>query len=367
MIELRKIEAALHRISICCLISLFAVLTLLGCGGSSQSSNPPPPLKGQLYVVKPAPEKVLRFKMGDSGDVSPQAFGDLRSLGTPIGYAAIDVTNDRLAAASSATTSPGSVTLFDHVSTDFCPAGCSSLTRLISGPATTLNLVGTPPALDGKHDLLYVLAFPGGGSSANIAVFGPASTITGNVPPLRILTTTFVVGEIVLDGDNDRLFAADTTNHAVAVFDNASTLSGAVVPNRVITGPATQISFPLHLAVNTTANVLVVDDGPRSAGVTRILVFSNPGTANGNVAPMASSTLVDQPQQPEQLGVSPKGELYVVGGVAAGVGAFVAVYTNITAANGNLAATRTILGPHTQLDDFAVPSVILGVALDPTR
>jgi hypothetical protein len=347
-----------------CFISLSAlfILCTTGCGGSHDPNGPPPPpLKGQLYVAKPAPAKILRFRAGDSGDVSPQALGTPSVPSGALGGAAVDVMNDRLAVASSATTSPGSVTLIDHVSTAFCPAGCSGIVRVISGPATTLSGIGTPPALDGKHDLLYVLNFPGGGSPPNIVVFGPASTITGNVAPQRTLTTTFTIGELVLDPGNDRLFVIDKTNQAVAVFDGASTLNGAVVPNRVIAGPATQISAPFHLALDNTASLLVVDLGAQIASVPHILVFNNPGTANGNIAPMASSILADQTDQPLQIAVSPDGELFTV------KGSKIEVYSNIAASSGNLGPSRVISGPNTQLDDFAVPTVILGVAVDPTR
>jgi hypothetical protein len=350
LIELLKIGLAPQRVSTCRLISLFVMLTVVGCGGSQPSNNPPPPLNGQIYVTKANFSTFLRFRAGDSGDVAPQA---QRQIGPwEQTTAAFDVINDRLAAAGNGSSVP-SITLIDNASAGLC---CNQ-PRIISGTATTFFGVGTP-ALDGKHDLLYVVNFPPFSAPPVILVFGPASTISGNVAPLRTITTTTPsVGAIALDSGNDRLFGL--TNGSVVVFDNASTLNGAVVPNRVISGSATQISQPFDFALDSTGSLLVVDAGPRTAPV-HILVFNNAGTANGNVAPVASATLAIPPFQ---MAVSPDGQLYVVDGNPA-----IAVYSNITIASGNLAPARVIAGPNTNLEGGkAIPPFIAGVAVDPTR
>jgi len=63
------------------------------------------------------------------------------------------------------------------------------------------------------------------------------------------------------------------------------------------------------------------------------------------------------------MAISPAGELYVVDG-----GANLTVYSNIATATGGLLPSRVISGPNTGLNPGpAIPTAVLGVAMDPTR
>ena len=330
------------------LILVLVVLALgaaAGCGGS-QSTAPPPPTVGKLYVSNSITSTILRFNAGDSGNVTPLAQAQLSP--SVLGRFSIDVPHDRLAALS-VTASP--ILLFDNVSTSLFSV------RAIDGAATTLT-APAEIALDGPHDLLYATNGP-----SSILVFGPASTITGNVAPLRTITMGFTMGGIAVDTANDRLFVSDATFGAGAlkIFDGASTLNGSVLPNRVISGAATQIATPQMLLLDSSGRLIVWNHVSFTPLNENILIFAGAAAANGNVAPAATVILSDSPQA-QQWAVSPTGDLYVTN-----LNPSLPVY-NIATASGRITPIRTIAGPNTGLN--GVPGSGGGaeaIALDPTR
>ena len=335
------------------LVSFCAMLALAGCGGSSSTSNPPPPTIGKAYVAVGGGFSIMRYPAGGNGNISPE--NSIKLPSEEPGLIALDVAHDRLVAAANG--SIPEVVFADNASTSMQPV------RTISGAATTMLFAGHV-AIDNASDLVYV----GSGSSGvlvsgNILVFGPASTISGNVAPLRTISPgSFSIAGMALDVANNRLFLSDQAGF-INVYDNASTLNGAVVPNRVITGAATQVVIPGALALDTSGRLIVAN---RSAIIppftNNILIFSNAGAINGNVAPAATATLAAN-QLAEAMAISPAGELYVVDG-----GASLTVYSNIATATGGLLPSRVISGPNTGLNPgLAIPPSVLGVAVDSTR
>lgn len=330
-------------------VSFCAMLSLAGCGGSSSTPTPtptpPPPTVGKLYVTSGSTNSVLRFPAGATGNVSPQI-----KVTTPVMapiYLALDVPHDRLAALSFGA---NAIVVMDNASTTLSPV------RTISGPATTLNQTGKL-ALDEVNDLIYLVNQDLTGT--HILVFGPASTASGNVAPLHILTPAFSPFGLAVDSANNRLFVSDVGG-AINVFDNASTLNGSVVPNRVISGSSTQLNQPGALVLDNSGRLIVASN----TFPTTILVFANAGAASGNVVPTASSVI--SINGASQLAVSPTGDLYVVDGDAQ-----ISVYSNITTASGSLTPVRLITGPNTGLapppTPANIPALVIGVALDPTR
>ena len=337
-------------------VSFCAMLALAGCGGSSSTSstpNPPPPAIGQIYVTLANKGQVVRFKAGDNGDVSPQARLDVSPAGPT--FIAMDVPHNRIAIRFDDGTP--AITLVDNVS------GPATAPRVITGVSTTLGAIGEC-ALDSTRDLLYVAQdfVPLGAGTGVVLVFGPASTITGNVAPLRSFTLAFHLGGLLLDAANDRLFLADPVTNAITIFDNASTLTGAVVPARAISGANTQLQNPDELVLDSSGRLIVSNPrfltNPQSSN---ILVFANANVANGNIAPTASSTMS---QLPQEMALSPAGELYVVDGTAQ-----VTVYSGVATATGAINPVRVITGPHTGLGIFNVnvPAAPVGIAVDTTR
>lgn len=136
----------------------------------------------------------------------------------------------------------------------------------------------TPTPTPGAGGQLYVasgnsiLRFSD--AEAANAALTPAATISG---PLTRLSRP---QRLLLDAQNDRLFAADSSGSSILVFDNVSTLDGNVAPTRVISGTATGLAGPVDMALDSGGDQLYVADGAR------ILVFGNASAANGNLAPV---------------------------------------------------------------------------------
>jgi hypothetical protein len=335
------------------LVPFCAMLALAGCGGSSSTPIPPPPAIGQIYVTLANEGQLVRFKAGDNGDASPQGRLNVSPAGPT--FIAMDVPHNRIAIRSNDGTP--AITLIDNVS------GPGTAPRVITGVTTTLGIGIGECALDSTRDLLYVAQdfVPLGAGTGVVLVFGPVSTITGNVAPLRSFTLAFHLGGLLLDAANDRLFLSDPVTNAITIFDNASTLSGPVVPARAISGANTQLQNPDELVLDSGR--LIVSNprfltNPQSSN---ILVFANANVANGNIAPTASSMMN---QLPSEMALSPAGELYVVDGTAQ-----ITAYGGVATATGAINPIRVITGPNTGLGFFQ-PTVLalpLGIAVDSTR
>jgi hypothetical protein len=242
--------------------------------------------------------------------------------------------------------------IFEHASSR---AGDIPPDRVLSGAATTITSP-TTLTLDGANNLLYV----DNGFSGNILVFGSASTINGNVAPVRTITLGFQTPSLVLDTSGNRLFVEN--GNSIAVYDGASSLNGAVTASRVISGASTQIEFPGAMQLDS-AGRLFVANGTSAHGTQSILVFANAGTANGNVVPTAMiagpNTML---HEPVSLAVSPAGELFVG---EAGHG--VLVFAPAATANGNVSPVRVLDGDKTGL--FTTPGIgnLTSIAVDPNH
>jgi len=346
-------------------VSFCAMLALAGCGGSS-TSTPPPPTIGQIYVTTANKDEVSRFKAGDNGNVSPQ--GQFRVQFNVPTFIAMDAPHDRIAIKSNDVNTPA-ITLIDNASSIRTNLGPLTAPRIITGPATTLGTKMGLCALDSTRDLLYVTQDLGAGTGV-VLVFGPASTINGDVAPLRTFTLPFhpfglvveVPSGLVLDVANDSLFLSDPVTNAITIFDKASTLTGSVVPSRTITGANTQLNIPGPMVLDSSGRLIVsINSGSINSQSFGILVFQNAATANGNIVPSASSTIS---QPPTEMAISPAGELYVVDGSP-----HITVYGGVATATGVINPIRVIAGPNTGLDPFFgnIPALPLGIAVDPTR
>jgi len=339
------------------IVSVCAMLALASCGGSSSTSNPPPPAIGQIYVTLANKGQVARFKAGDNGDVSPQARLNVSPAGPT--FIAMDVPHNRIAVRFNDGTP--AITLVDNVS------GPATAPRVITGASTTLGIGIGECALDSTRDLLYVTQDLGAGAGV-VLVFGPASTINGNIAPLRTFTLPFhpiglvlpFPSGLVLDVANDSLFLSDPVTNAITIFDKASTLTGSVVPSRTITGTNTQINVPSQMVLDSSGRLIVSNIGSNNSQP-GILVFQNAATANGNIVPSASSTIS---QAPFEMAISPAGELYVVDSNPQ-----ITVYGGVATATGAINPIRVITGPNTGLGLISpnIPALPSGIALDPTR
>lgn len=303
---------------------------------------------GKLYVSNANDNSILRFDnaLTDSGNIAPAATitGALTTLSAPA-FMTLDTTANRLYVANNGNVS---ILIFDNISTK---TGNVAPSRTIAGNSTAL-FSPTDVAVDTTKDLLYVA------DDVDIFVFSSASTANGNIAPLHDISPGFTVSAIYIDAANNRLYAADHDNNAIAVFDNASTLDSTVTATRTIAGASTHLGAPSSVQLDGSGRLIVTNVTTAS-----IAIFNNAATASGNIAPSAeivgSSTGLSVPDQivVDRTG---NGTLYNADPGAARI----AVYGNLSTANGNLAPSRTISGTSTTLTVAGQP---VGVAIDTTR
>jgi hypothetical protein len=305
------------------------------------------------------------FNLSDAsaanGTVTPNAIsGASTQLEFP-GYVALAPTADRLFVNNGSTFS---VEIFERASTR---SGNTAPDRVISGSLTGFNTMG-PMVVDEGRDLMYVVNGRNADGSFNILSFASASTVNGNAAPSRVLqvgSTGFAPVAMTLDQANDRLFVSSTGTE-IDVYDGISSLpSGAATPNRIISGPHTGLSVNTGLALDGAGRLLVCNQfSGLGATPPTITIYANAATANGDVASVAtivgSNTGLNEPfamAVNNKPGSNDSGDLYVTSSPGK-----VLVFTNIAAANGNLAPARTLTFPA----NFGSGNS-LGIAIDTSR
>jgi DNA-binding beta-propeller fold protein YncE len=164
------------------------------------------------------------------------------------------------------TTDPGGVAIFD-CALQHRPTAPS---RVITGASTGLKF-GWYGGIqfDPARDLLYVSEH----SDGTVRVFANASTIAGNTPPARVITTGAQYQEaIALDRVHDRLYVNDDNLHEILVYANASTANGAPQPVAAISAACEQMFY------DETNDRLYV------AAFSTIAVFDQASAITGNSA-----------------------------------------------------------------------------------
>jgi hypothetical protein len=228
-------------------------------------------------------------------------------------------------------------------------AGCVISPRRTLGespsPSTTPSPTSTPtpiptptptpvPAATG---LIYVTS----GSQNSVMRFGKAFTASGNVSPNATIsgpaTALSTPIYLALDSSADRLFVVSRGSASILVFDQISTKTGTAAPDRVITGVATNLFLPIQPFLDKGRDLLYVADD------IDVLVFAAASTANGNVAV----------SRDVQVGFS-VGAVFVdtVADrlfLADPTGNTINVYDNATTLNGIVTPTRQINGAATGL------------------
>ena len=366
MLQVSRTKRGIAPLGLCA--AVFCLLFVAGCvisprrtfgGGGTPTPTPTPTASptptpvvatGKLYVSNSGADSILRFDnaLTASGNIVPAATisGVSTTLNAPA-YITLDAAADRLYVANKGDIS---VLIFDNISTK---TGNVAPERTIVGPSTTL-VTPTDVSLDKVRNLLYVA------DGTDIHVFASASTVTGDVAPARNLSTGFAISAILIDGANDRLYAADQAGKAIDVYDNASTLpTGLITANRTVQGVATHLATPGGIQIDGLGRLVVSNATPSS-----ITIYTNAAVANGNIAPVAEISGSNTGLSfPDQIVVNTVGTGSVYN-VDPGGTPRVAVFANLSTATGNIAPTRSITGPNTGLTVAGHP---VGVALDTTR
>lgn len=301
---------------------------------------------GQLYVATNS--AILRFSgaLTAIGNIAPAAIisGTATLLSAPQ-HLIVDPSADRLFVAD---TGSSSILIFDTASKI---TGDAPPSRTISGSATLLS-APHDLALDTTNNILYVA------DGTQILVFQSAATVSGNVPPVHNISMGFAVGAILVDPANNRLYVAGTSGNLIDRLEATSLQDGTAVVAASISGAATGLARPQGLALDSAGRLIV-----SNAAGPRITIYASAATASGNLAPAATiAGAATQLAGPDQILLNPgqnNGELYVADPLAGAI----LIYSNLVAANGNVAPGRAIAGPATGL----VSNAVAGVALDTTR
>ncbi|MDH5512237.1 MAG: hypothetical protein OEY27_03400 [Gammaproteobacteria bacterium] len=156
--------------------------------------------------------------------------------------------------------------------------------RVLTGGSTALN-GPRGISVDMARNQIYVANY----ADHKILVYNNVRTLTGDIAPVRtiagVLTTLSGPSGLLYDLFNDRLYVANTAGNTILVFDNASTKDGDVPPSRTLEGVATTLNAPTAVFVDITRNKMyVINGGTIGTGANSILVFDNATTVTGNTA-----------------------------------------------------------------------------------
>ena len=148
----------------------------------------------------------------------------------------------------------------------------------ISGALTRLSNPGYLSSLSGTDE---VIVCDRGGAA--VLFFANAGTATGNVSPTRVLAggNTRLSGPVqaFYDATANELYVLDSATSSVLVFGQATSLDGDVAPLRTITGGTTGIASPTSFFFDTANERMTV------INPTEVLTFSSFRQAAGAPAP----------------------------------------------------------------------------------
>jgi len=218
-------------------------------------------------------------------------------------------------------------------------------------PATALD----PGAATSLFQVRSILVTPAGvlfatRQNGGIVIFDDALSADAAAPADRVVegNNTLLEAPISLayDADNDRLFVGNVnTEVGVLVFDGVSkaAFDGAVAPDRTFVPPD---RFPITGSIQMTVDALwfdedtgelyVSDTSGLNVNSSRILVFDNPGAADGETAPVRTITSAAFGHI-EDIVVDKAGRLYVVDGLES-----VHVFDDAASLDGDVTPDRTI-------------------------
>src|SRR6185312_353026 len=317
------------------LFGLMILVFLSGCqisprrtvGGATPTPTPTGGV-GQLYVATST--GIFRYSqaLSASGDVAPAATITSSQLPSPT-YILSDPNTDRLFVTNN---NNASIVVLNNAST---ASGSVQPVAILSGTA--------------------------------ILVFSNETGLAGsvNTPPVRTFITGLIISSIFLDTSSDTLYVADSRDNEILAFGQASqqVLTGAATAQ--ITGNNTSLASPRGLALDGSGRLVVSNGGGAGLPAAGITIYPSPTTAGGNILPATiiagGSTGFAAPIQIAMTNSINGGQLFVADPSAHSV----VIYTNVSTLGGNVssAPTASISGSNTGLSS----ATITGLALDPTR
>jgi sugar lactone lactonase YvrE len=291
-------------VAIFCAVAL-AIVGLHRFSGRAYSQPPTPP----LFVTDRCTGAVTAYPAGSNGDVSPLAPAPTGLAGP--GYVAIDASGHIYA-----------LNLCNNTITVYAKGsnGDAAPTAIIGGSNTGLSSPEDIAVDSGAN--IYVLD---GGSCCSFtpSVFVYAAGSNGNVAPIATISgsnTGFIAPSSIALDSSGNIYVADTGESfgegpgSVFVYPPVGSSTG--LPNEspiaTITGFNTGLVTPIGIAVDSSHNIYVVDDGMKYSIISPPSVYVFSAGSYGDVPPIAtisgSNTGVNFPYG---IAVDSSGKIYV--------------------------------------------------------
>ena len=308
---------------------------------------------GKIYVADSSATSVFVYAAGSTGNVAPIATISESNTGlvSPVGIA-LDSDRNIYVADNGAT----SVYVF--------PALGSSTGMLQEAPIATISGNDTglsyPQgiALDSSGKIYVaddgdgtpgdgtqsVFVYPALGKGTGLFNEAPTATISGSNTGLN-----YPIG-IALDSSG-KIYVADESAQSVFVYPPVGKSTGLLneAPTATLSGAGTGLVSPEGIAVDSSGNIYVADDGPSSNGPYSVFVYS--AGSHGNAAPIATIGGINTGlSAPEGIALDSGGNVYVADCPACyGYSGIPSVFVYSAGSNGNAAASATISGDSTGL------------------
>jgi len=190
------------------------------------------------------------------------------------------------------------------------------------------------------------ILYAGSKDENSILGFHNANSINGNLAPNTRINgaNTTLNGPYHLDIDTTRniLYMTSYGSDTILIYDNPNTATGNIAPNRTITGINTGLDHPSGLHIDPVNNVLYVTN----SGSDTVSIYDNAATATGNVAPSRQITALNS--GPRDIFVdADRNVLYVSLGTTDTIG----VWDNAQSVNGAIPPDRSVTGPASALNN----------------
>jgi hypothetical protein len=308
---------------------------------------------GDIYVADSVAVSVFVFSAGSTGNISPTATikGGKTGLNKPLGIA-VDSSNIYVA------NSGPTVTVYSDGS-----SGNASPTATIEGNKTDLDgPVGV--TLDSDNNV-YVA----NETSPSVTIYPTVGNSTGtlNEAPSAAISTTLTTGlthpqEVVLD-PNGNIYIAD--DFAAGLFIYPAGSNGNAAPTAIITGGKTDLTSPYGIALDATGNIYVADYGLRGTVAASVFVYPPIASSTGMLNEAPSSTISGKDTglvNPFGIALDSSRNIYVAddGNSTAMPAVPASVFVYSAGSHGDAAPLATISGSNTGLMEPC------GVTLDST-
>jgi sugar lactone lactonase YvrE len=300
-----------------------------------------------IFVTNLTSAAATAYSLGSNGNVLPVSGSSGPGLSGPVGIA-----TDSTGKIYVANEDVSSVTVYAAGA-----SGNASPIASIAGVSTGL-ISPTGVALDSSRNIYVANAGSLAGLADSITVYAAASN--GNVTPTATITGSATglayPASLTLDSHGN-IYVANSGSQvggvdSITVYPAGS--NGNVSPSTTISGANTGLVVPWGLAVASNGNLYVANDGSAVGGSDSITVYS--AGSNGNSSPSAtitgSSTGLDSPGG---IALDSSGNLYVTNdGDLIGNADSITVYA--PGSNGNALPSNTLFAV-----DLATPA---GIAVD---